>query len=74
MVAWSDLTRVNVHDPSIIRGEDGTGYDYVTFVFDSGVTYKGIFYKQHKENEEEDAVMTFTAIGDNNKCIWGSME
>ena len=37
------------------------------------VTYKGIFFRQHKENQDPDPVMTFTAIGDDNTCIWGSM-
>ncbi len=49
------------------------GYDYLTIVTDGGVTYKGYFYAQHKEDKEQTPAMTFTAIGDNNECIWGSM-
>lgn len=54
------------------KTDSGKGYDYVTFDMD-GVVYKGIFFKQHKENTEPDAVMTFTAIGNDNTSIWGSM-
>lgn len=53
------------------KSDSGKGYDYVTMVIDE-VTYKGIFFRQHKENKEPEAVMTFTAIGDDNTCIWGS--
>lgn len=54
------------------KKDSGRGYDYVTFVMND-VTYKGFFFLQHKENKEESPVMTFSAIGDNNTCIWGSM-
>jgi len=37
----------------------------------AGVTYKGVFFKQHNEYAGEEAVMTFTAIGSNNETIWG---
>lgn len=37
-----------------------------------GTTYKGVFFKQLDESKEGQEVMTFTAIGDNNQCIWGS--
>ena len=53
------------------KSDSGKGYDYVTMVIDE-VTYKGYFFRQHKENNEPDAVMTFSAIGDDNTCIWGS--
>ncbi len=53
------------------KKDSGKGYDYVTIVIDE-VTYKGIFFRQYKENKEEEPVMTFTAIGDDNTCIWGS--
>jgi len=55
------------------KTDSGNGYDYVTFESDDGTVYKGYFFRQHKENTEEDAVMTFTAIGSDNSCIWGSM-
>ena len=37
-----------------------------------GVTYKGIFFKQQDESKYENKVMTFSAIGENNVCLWGS--
>ncbi len=51
------------------KKEDAASCDYVT-VDIKGVTYKGVFYKQENDNEEE--TMTFTAIGNNNESIWGS--
>lgn len=44
-----------------------------TFVL-GGVTYKGVFFKQHTETASSKNVMTFTAIGTNNKTIWGSQK
>lgn len=41
-----------------------------TFVLD-GVTYSGVFFKQHDEQANRQQVMTFTAIGTNNMTIWG---
>jgi arabinan endo-1,5-alpha-L-arabinosidase len=38
----------------------------------AGVTYKGVFFKQQDESKYENKVMTFTAVGSNNQCIWGS--
>ena len=50
----------------------GKGYDFVTMEL-GGVTYKGIFFRQHKEDKlKEELAMTFTAIGDDNTEIWGS--
>ena len=54
------------------KTDSGKGYDYATLELD-GVTYKGIFFLQHKENSDPDPVMTFTAIGNDNTSIWGSM-
>ncbi len=54
------------------KTDSNRGYDYVTLKI-GDVTYKGIFFRQHKENQDPTAVMTFTAIGDNNTCVWGSM-
>lgn len=53
------------------KSDSGRGYDYATLVLDD-VTYKGFFFRQHKENTEEAPVMTFSAIGSNNTCVWGS--
>ena len=54
------------------KKDSGKGYDYVTLTI-GDVTYKGFFFRQHKENTDPEPVMTFSAIGDNNTCIWGSM-
>lgn len=54
------------------KTDSGKGYDYVTLTI-GDVTYKGYFFLQHKENQDPAPVMTFTAIGDNNTCVWGSM-
>lgn len=37
-----------------------------------GVIYKGVFFKEQDESKYESKVMTFTALGSNNECIWGS--
>lgn len=55
------------------KADSGKGYDYVTFEMNDGTIYKGFFFRQHKENTDPDAVMTFSAIGSDNTCIWGSM-
>lgn len=52
--------------------DSGRGYDYLTITTEEGPVYKGYFFRQHKENAEEEDVMTFTAIGDDNTSIWGS--
>lgn len=54
------------------KSDSGRGFDYVTLVMDD-VTYKGYFFRQLKENSDTEPVMTFSAIGDNNTSIWGSM-
>ncbi len=38
----------------------------------NGITYKGVFFKQQDESEYVSKVMTFSAVGSNNQCIWGS--
>ena len=53
------------------KKDSGKGYDYVTMVL-GDVTYKGYFFRQLKENNDPEPVMTFTCIGDDNTCIWGS--
>lgn len=47
------------------------GTPYVQFTYD-GAQYKGVFLKQAQESKEAKEVITFTAVGDNNTCIWGS--
>ncbi|MBR2260055.1 MAG: glycoside hydrolase family 43 protein [Blautia sp.] len=51
--------------------DSGKGYDFAALTL-SDVTYHGIFFRQHKENASAEPVMTFTAIGTDNTCIWGS--
>ncbi|MDO4336886.1 MAG: glycoside hydrolase family 43 protein [Eubacteriales bacterium] len=53
------------------KADSGKGYDYVTVAMDTGLEFKGIFYEQTDDTGEK--VMTFSAIGSNNTCIWGSM-
>lgn len=55
------------------KTDSGKDYDFVTFETTDGTTYKGYFFHQHKENTEEAPVMTFSAIGNDNTSIWGSM-
>lgn len=55
------------------KTDSGKGYDYVTFTMDNGVVYKGFFFRQTKEDGATGTVMTFSAIGSDNTCIWGSM-
>lgn len=50
----------------------GKNYDYITLLI-NGTEYQGVFFKQHDENGTSEPVMTFTAVGNNNTCIWGSM-
>ena len=45
------------------------GYDYVT-IEAGDLVYKGIFFEQTDDSNEK--VMTFSAIGNDNTCIWGS--
>jgi beta-xylosidase len=51
--------------------KEGPDCDYVTLKCGSD-TYKGVFFEQRDESENATAVMTFTAIGDNNIALWGS--
>ena len=48
-----------------------SGKPYMTFTY-GGVTYKGVFLKQYDESSSRKEVMTFTAVGSNNICVWGS--
>lgn len=52
---------------------EGKDYDYITLVLD-GVTYKGFLYKQFNEESTPQKVMTFSVIGENNTCLWGSRQ
>ena len=47
-----------------------SGTYYVTFTIDN-VEYKGVFCKQNDESAENKEKLVFSAIGENNQCIWG---
>ncbi len=49
----------------------GKDYDYITLELDD-VEYKGIVCKQFNEEATPQKVMTFSVIGSNNTCLWGS--
>lgn len=49
---------------------DGDDYTYITLTL-SGAVYKGVFFRQSDDNNVPK--MTFTAIGNNNLAVWGSM-
>ncbi len=46
------------------------GTYYVSFIIDN-VEYKGVFCKQKDESKEKTEKLVFSAIGENNQCIWG---
>jgi len=54
------------------KTDSGMGYDYAIIRI-GDVTYKGFFFRQHKEDNQAEETMTFSAVGDDNTCIWGSM-
>lgn len=45
---------------------------YYMTITTNDVTYSGVFFKQQDESLEENKVMTFTAVGNNNESVWGS--
>ena len=70
--------KINLEKRGVISGDltgtwkmsDGTDYTFATFTI-SNVDYKGVFFLQTNDNNEKK--MTFTAIGNNNLAIWGTM-
>lgn len=73
LTLYEDGTVDGAADGTWSKTASGKGYDYVTFEMNDGTVYKGFFFLQHKENTEEEPVMTFSAIGTDNTSIWGSM-
>ncbi len=69
----SDGTAEGAKTGTWTKTDSGKGYDYVTFEFNDGTVYKGYFFRQNKENTDVEPVMTFSAVGNDNTCIWGSM-
>lgn len=49
----------------------GKDYDYIT-IRAGGVTYRGVLFLQYDESRTPKQVMTFTSIGGNNTCLWGT--
>lgn len=72
-----DIQTIQLKEDGTVSGDvTGTwdmtdGTYYMSFTSDD-VTYKGVFYRQLDESDSGQEVMTFTAVGDNNECIWGS--
>ena len=50
---------------------EGKAYDYIRLSL-GGVIYKGYFFQQYNEESPAKKVMTFSAIGGNNTCLWGT--
>ncbi len=46
------------------------GTAYITFVIDN-VTYEGVICIQKDEGKDKQETLVFSAIGENNECIWG---
>ncbi len=76
-----DTLKVTLHKDGTISGDvtgtweqktgsDGNGY-YATMVIND-ITYRGIFFKQYDESAKHNDVMTFSLIGDDDSCVWGS--
>lgn len=75
-----DTEKITLHKDGSISG-DRTGswkktsssedYDYVTLVLEED-TYKGVFFKQYNEKSDSEEVMTFSTIGKDNCCVWGT--
>lgn len=51
--------------------KDGEKYDYITITCSSSV-YHGVFFRQYNEDASPKQTMTFSAISDNNICLWGT--
>lgn len=73
LALYEDGTLGGARTGTWTKTDSGRGYDFVTFTFDDGTVYKGYFFKQNKENADPEPVMTFSALGNDNRCIWGSM-
>ncbi len=61
-------------DGTISGAKSGTwtyNNQYVTMVI-GGVTYKGVFFYQQCETKAHEFRMTFSLIGTNDTCLWGS--
>jgi arabinan endo-1,5-alpha-L-arabinosidase len=70
-------SKVSLNSDGTITGDytgtwqEKSGSYYCTMAI-SGVTYKGVFFKQYDESSSHKNTMTFSLIGANNESIWGS--
>lgn len=46
------------------------GTAYITFIID-GITYEGVLCTQKDESVNKTEKLVFSAVGENNECIWG---
>ena len=53
------------------KKNSGKGYDYIT-ITSGDTTYKGFFLKQYSDISTTEKVMTFSTIGSDNTCLWGT--
>lgn len=68
---------VYINDDGTITGDYSGTWSYTSGTYYctmniNGVTYKGIFFKQYDESSSHTNRMTFSLIGNNDQCIWGS--
>jgi arabinan endo-1,5-alpha-L-arabinosidase len=75
---YTTSVKISLGSDGSVRGTNITGTwemksntAYATFTI-NGVVYKGVFAIGYMEDDAKTKVMTFTAVGDNNVCIWGS--
>ena len=75
-----DTEKITLHKDGSISGDrmgswkktsSSEDYDYVTLVLEED-TYKGVFFKQYNEKSDAEEVMTFSTIGKDNCCVWGT--
>ena len=75
--AIEETLNIELNEDYTVSGDVGGTWSitedsyYMNIVID-GITYKGVFFKSDDESETGNEVMTFTALGNNNQCVWGS--
>ena len=70
---------ITLGDNGVIGGVKNGSWTYISgsssvTMYIDGVTYKGVFLKQTDESDNRNELMTFTLVGDDNVCIWGSKQ
>lgn len=66
----SDGTVTGTVEGTWTKTDSKNGYDYITIKTNTAV-YEGVFFQQTNDNGVK--TMTFSAIGNDNQCVWGSM-